>query len=188
MVDQASSAADSASCSRTSHCRPQNGVRAAAAHHTSTALCVRGPRSAFRVIGVIAAAAEKVSAAGVDPTPQATHLCCEPLRPSMGTRSRPQRQVGVCCALNLQHDLYGAAPPAPFKSSAALLLGPGARGVCANALTQPHPRCHGSSTLSRAIHGTLRRSRDFRDGVCDVDQSARRHSPGVGKGLHSCAS
>ena len=59
MVDQASSAADSASCSRTSHCRPQNGVRAAAAHHTSTALCVRGPRSAVRVIGVIAAAAEK---------------------------------------------------------------------------------------------------------------------------------
>jgi len=178
MVDQASSAADSASCSRTSHCRPQNGVRAAAAHHTSTALCVRGPRSAVRVIGVIAAAAEKVSAAGVDPTPQATHWVCEPLRPSMGTRSRLQRQAGVCCALYLQHDLYGAAPPAPFKSSAALLLGPGARGVCANSLTQPHPRCHRSSTLSRAIHVTLRLRRDFRDGVCDVDQSARRHSPG----------
>ena len=169
MVDQASSAADSASCSRTSHCRPQNGVRAAAAHHTSTALCVRGPRSAVRVIGVIAAAAEKVSAAGVDPTPQATHLCCEPLRPSMGTRSRPQRQVGVCCALNLQHDLYGAAPPAPFKSSAALLLPTGSRGVCANSLTQPHPRCHRSSTLSRAIHVTLRQSRDFRDDVSDGD-------------------
>jgi hypothetical protein len=169
MVDQASSAADSASCSRTSHCRPQNGVRAAAAHHTSTALCVRGPRSAVRVIGVIAAAAEKVSAAGVDPTPQATHLCCEPLRPSMGTRSRPQRQVGVCCALNLQHDLYGAAPPAPFKSSAALLLPTGSRGGCANSLTQPHPRCHRSSTLSRAIHVTLRRSRDFRDDVSDGD-------------------
>ena len=135
MVDQASSAADSASCSRTSHCRPQNGVRAAAAHHTSTALCVRGPRSAFRVIGVIAAPPEKVSAAGVDPTPQATHWVCKTLRPSMGSWSRLQRQAGVCCALNLQHDLYGAAPPAPFKSSAALLLPTGSRGVCANSLT-----------------------------------------------------
>ena len=178
MVDQASSAADSASCSRISHYRPNFGVRAAAVHRTVTALCKRGSRSAVGVIGVIAAEAEKVSAAGVDPTPQATHLCCEPLRPSMGTRSRPQRQVGVCCALNLQHDLYGAAPPAPFKSSAALLLPTGSRGVCANSLTQPHLRCHRSSTLSRAIHVTLRLRRDFRDGVCDVDQSARRHSPG----------
>ena len=114
-------------------------------------------------------AARKVSAAGVDPTPQATHWVCEPLRPSMGYWSRLQRQAGVCCALYLQHDLYGAAPLAPFKSSAALLLGPGARGVCANSLTQPHPRCHRSSTLSRAIHVTLRRSRDFRDDVSDGD-------------------
>ena len=169
MVDQASSAADSASCSRTPHDRPQIGVKPDTVLHSRTALCERRSRSAVGVIGVIAAKAEKVSAAGVDPTPQATHLCCEPLRPSMGTRSRPQRQVGVCCALNLQHDLYGAAPPAPFKSSAALLLPTGARGVCANSLTQPHARCHRSSTLSRAIHDTLRRSRDFRDDVSDGD-------------------
>ena len=169
MVDQASSAADSASYSRTSHYRPQNGVRAAAVHRTRTALCERRSRSAVGVIGVIAAPPEKVSAAGVDPTPQGTHWVCEPLRPSMGTRLRLQRQAGVCCALYLQHDLYGAAPPAPFKSSAALLLRPGSRGICANSLTQPHPRCHRSSTLSRAIHVTLRPSRDFRDDVSDGD-------------------
>ncbi len=169
MVDQASSAADSASCSRTSHYRPQIGVKTVTALHTLTALCERRSHSTLGVIGVIAAEALKVSAASVDPTPQATHLCCEPLRPSMGTRSRPQRQVGVCCALYLQHELYGAAPLAPFKSSAALLLHTGARGVCANSLTQPHPRCHGSSAWQRAMHVTLRLSRDFRDVVCDGD-------------------
>ena len=60
-------------CSRAPDYMPQSGLKPVTALYTLTTLCERRPRSTVGVIGVFGAQALHVFAAGVDPTPQATH-------------------------------------------------------------------------------------------------------------------
>ena len=128
-------------CSRAPDYMPQSGLKPATVPCALTPLCERRPRSTVGVIGVFGAqAALHVFAAGVDPTPQATHSCCKRLRPSIITCRRRRSQQDVVCALIVEHADYGAAPPAPFEHPAALQLRTGARGVGASWLTHAHSR------------------------------------------------
>ena len=126
-------------------------------------------RSTVGVIGVIAAPASHRRHTSVEPTAQATHLCCKRLRPSIVTRWRRQRQQDVVCALIVAHADYGAPPPAPFEHPAALQLRTGARGVGASWLTHAHSRHYRAPASRRARVVILRPTRDIRDDVCDDD-------------------
>ena len=73
MVDQASSGADCSACSRAPDYMPQSDLKPATVPCALMVLCDARPRSTVGVIGVIGLSAGEVFAAGVDPTPQATH-------------------------------------------------------------------------------------------------------------------
>ena len=73
MVDQASTGDDRSACSRTPDYMRKTGLKPVSALYALTPLCERRPRSTVGVIGVIGLTPAKSFAAGVDPTPQATH-------------------------------------------------------------------------------------------------------------------
>ena len=73
MVDQASTGDDRSACSRAPDYMRKTGLKPVAVLHTLTPLCDTRPRSTVGVIGVIGLSAGEVFAAGVDPTPEATH-------------------------------------------------------------------------------------------------------------------
>ncbi len=114
-MDRCSAGEESGAGAREPGGKSQTGLKPVAVVYAVTAPRDPHHRSTVGVIGVIAAQLAQLFVAGVDPTSQATALVCKPLRPSMVMWSRLRRQQGVVCALNLVHEVYGAAPPAPFE-------------------------------------------------------------------------